>query len=106
MRTTVAGSVPRRLAMARTLSSTKPRGCSSTGRRISCRLAVRVAIRSCRFIVCGGAEAVSRFMDSELARWSKSNGQDDGTEAALAHALDALMCDSRRRALDYLSEVA
>src|SRR5882724_1851524 len=45
MRTIVAGSVWRRLASARTLSSTYSRGCSRIGRMISCRLMLSCAMR-------------------------------------------------------------
>src|SRR4029079_15072930 len=45
MRTMVAGSVRRRLAMARTLISTNSRGRSKAGRIICCRFGIRRLMR-------------------------------------------------------------
>src|SRR5947207_15568193 len=49
MRIMVAGSVFSRLASARTLSRTNPRGCSKAGRIISCRLELNNPSRAAKF---------------------------------------------------------
>src|SRR6266478_6730842 len=65
MRTTVAGSVRRRLAMARTLNRTYSRGCSRMGRIISWRFALSCSIRSGRLTAGLGVESAAFFMPRE-----------------------------------------
>src|ERR1700737_3200116 len=65
MRTTVAGSVRKRLAMARTLRRTYSRGCSRMGRMISWRFALRGSMRSGRLIAAIWVWAGVFFMRRE-----------------------------------------
>src|SRR5216684_3468286 len=65
MRTTVAGSVRRRAAMARTLRRTYSRGCSRMGLIISWRLMLSLSTRSARCGVLAGEGASLRFIRRE-----------------------------------------
>src|SRR6266481_1534391 len=65
MRTIVAGSVCRRLAMARTLRSTYSRGCSRIGRMISCRLMLSCSMRCGSWVEIDWAVIFLLFMSRE-----------------------------------------
>src|SRR5216683_2890506 len=65
MRTIVAGSVCRRLAMARTLRSTYSRGCSRIGRMISCRLILSWSILCGSWVVIDCAVIFLPFITRE-----------------------------------------
>src|SRR5438477_9161281 len=97
MRTMVAGSVLSRLAMARTLRRTNPRGCSRTGRRISRRLAVSRSRRSWRMTGCGADAAVSRFMIDGCRAASAQDHDIQGELTHVRHCQVALVVAAGRR---------
>src|SRR5690348_15532203 len=102
MRIIVAGSVFSRLASARTLSRTNPRGCSKVGRIISCRLELNKPSRADKLNGADGRDLA--FLRSGISRMTACGKVEQLVNIQMNVSLLILMVSPSKRAVESLSD--